>query len=607
MNFGFLRLLLVVLSCCIAGSCTYTPDENFYKKIEEVNPENFTISLDSYGADTIFLTGPRKFEYSLGSGNGRIRETRVLLNNTLLPITTGTQTSGAFTVTPTTGVYELRIEFVSSSGTGSMAEQASAEMVEVWKKWIIKAYVETPPENPKITTSVINGYSVIEWPRYTKTMFVQYRVDLGDGRTPLTITDPDITRVVDSAYTGRDDRTYRVYVDNQVGTGSDAAFIKFHSVTVDATFNPTDSMVTVIVPKVVYYGAFKSYSILEDGAEAGLPADLDQSTYTFKAKTAGINSTASIFIQFNPKLPVSHPLLGLKTLDTSVPLKKFPRVIQKFSYSKELNSVIGFASSGTSTGKLFRIDQSTFALTDSIEIYDGPGFYVPYNGVYAYYAIPKKLTQVNLLTHAEKSIDAITSTFGSGPSSITASEPQIVSYGWFGPGAGNTIIYYTRLYDMATDQPITETQQTGSTITYTISDDAKFIRTADNQIYKLNGGVLTLTGILPPGVSWLGFRKDLCEEILTRSGVRIYVYDANSLELKRVMQVLPPSSTGTPQFHSYDVATKNLVFYNSAAHKLYTVNIDNGTTKEFNVNITTSFAFINGAIILNSKEYIKVY
>lgn len=53
--------------------CTYTPEEEFFKEIEQLDGKNFSISLDSYDEkDIIFLEGPAEFTYNIGSGNGDV-------------------------------------------------------------------------------------------------------------------------------------------------------------------------------------------------------------------------------------------------------------------------------------------------------------------------------------------------------------------------------------------------------------------------------------------------------------------------------------------------------------------------------------------------------
>ena len=296
------------------------------------------------------------------------------------------------------------------------------------------------------------------------------------------------------------------------------------------------------------------------------------------------------------------PAHGSKTVQTTISTQRFSRPVLRFTYSNQLGSVMGFwNTSGNDDAKLFRMNPATFAITDTVQIFNGPGYHIPYNGAYAYYSEPKQLMQVNLLTHQKKGIDAIISTFGSGPGNIRGSSSQLVSYGWFGPGSGSTpVYYYTRIYNMATNASISLYMQT-SPVTYAISDDGNYVILFNREIYRITGSPITLIGNLTYTGAWVGFRQDNCEEALSVSGNTVYVYDVSTRALKRTI-----SAPAGSLLITYDVPTQRLIYNNTSAKKLYSVHIETGTTKEFNVDLFT-FNFMNGAIILNSQEYIKLY
>ena len=596
---------MIILAGSVFSFCTYTPDEDFFKKIEPVDPAGFTISLADYTeGDTIYLEGPATFTYSLGSGNGHIEDVRIYLGEALIEAHNRTsETSGSFTASPSTGVFPLRIEFISTSGTGSLIDQAGGELVQVWSEWIIKAYVETPPEKPVITSSIVDGYAVISWTPYTKTKFVHYQFQVENGPT-LIITDPLITSWVDSTYTGNFTRTYWIETKNLIGSEYNAITLSGNgNLTMQASFTLADSSILVTVPKPVYYGTFTSYSIIENDVQVGQITDPNQTTFTFNTSSVGVNYTTHIEVKSNVKAPASEFAYSSKTLNTAVPLQKLSQAIQRFTYNTDLNSIIGFNATGSNndTGELFTINPATFAINASFPIFNGPGYHVPYSGEYAYYSRPKQLIQLNLLTHEEKAFDAIGSTFGSGPSVISGSQPQLVGYTWFGPGSGSTpIYYYSRIYNMATNQVLTETLRNTLT-SYTISDDGNFARLGDYEFYTVSAGTLSLIGNLSVAGLWVGFRPDKCDEILSRTGNALYVYDANTLTLKHIV-----SAPGGGGFVTYDVATKNVIFNNDITDKLYCVGIDTGIVKEFNVN-ANGIAFINGAVFLDSQTYLRLY
>ncbi len=608
MNFRILTRYWLIPAVAMLSFCTYAPDEDFYKQIEKVNPEDFTIQLNSHDdEDTIYLEGPVTFGYNIGSGNGQVEEVRIYIDNNL--VHSNTESAGTFLFSPVTGIFRIKIEFVSTTGTGSLADQAGGERVKVWREWNIKAHVitipeETLPDAPVLTTSIVNGYSVISWTPYNRSQFVHYRVEVNHAVVAY-ITDAQTSSWTDSTYTGNNNnRTYNVFTKNSAGirASNESSLIGNQSLAMNATYNRADSTITVTLPKPVYYGAFKSYSIKENNVEAGVLTDHNQTSYTFKSSNVGINYSSIIYVDYNPKLSSSAPAHGSKTIQTSVSTQRFSRPLLKFTYSNQLGSVMGFwNATANDDAKLFRMNPATFALTDSITIFNGPGYHIPYNGVYAYYSEPKQLMQVDLLTHQKKGIDAITSGSGSGPSIIRGASTQLVSYSWFGPGSGsNPIYYYTRIYNMASNTHVTSTNNI-SAVSFAISDDGNYAILYNREIHRITGNLTALIGNLTYTGTWVGFRQDNCEEGLSVSGNTVYIYDVSTRTLKRTISAPAESS-----FITYDVPTKRLIFNNTTDKKLYSVHIETGNTKAFNVDLFT-FNFMNGAIILNSKEYIKLY
>jgi|GEM_PF-2717078 len=601
-----LRLLGGLLAAGLSvllSFCVYVPDEDFVKKIEDVDPESFTISLGKYdNLDTIYVEGPVTFFYNLGSGLGVVQEVRIYYNDHLSQ--TLTEPAGTFGIVPSTGIYRMRVEFVSTSGSGSLADQAGGELVQVWREYVIKAFVETLPDVPVITTSVVNGYSVISWPSYTRTKFKNYRIEV-DNIPVKYITDPEITTWTDSTYTGINTRTYSVFVENEVGiTYASVTRSGNPNLTIDASFNPADSMITVRFPKQTFYGVFASYDIKENGLNTGQVTDPNRTSYSFKSSNIGINFSSVIDVYYYPRGSIM-PALGSKTINTSIGVtSRFPRPILKFGYNKDLNSIIGFWNSGTNNenGKLFRINPGTFTITDSVSIYNGPGYHIPYGGEFAYYSRPKQLVQVSLINKAEKAIDAITSTYGSGPSVIRGSENQLVSYTWFGPPpTGTGVRYYTRVYNFATGVELSLIALNPSLISYSVSDDGQFVMALEHEVYRVSTSTIIKKGNIGITGTTIGYRPDKSEELMTISGNTIYIFNLNTMNLNRSI-----AAPGGSTFVTYDVMTKYLVFNNVDAKKIYCIHIDTGERKEFNASLS-GFSFINGTLILNSRNFIKLF
>ena len=75
------RFLLFELILLIAGSCTFTTEDDFFQTIPQPAPIG-TISLDTLDEkDTIFLYRGVEFSFNVGINKGSIKETKVTLDD----------------------------------------------------------------------------------------------------------------------------------------------------------------------------------------------------------------------------------------------------------------------------------------------------------------------------------------------------------------------------------------------------------------------------------------------------------------------------------------------------------------------------------------------
>ena len=101
-------------------ACTYEPEEIYFKEVPQ--PEHAaTFSLNSYNdSDTIVLYGPADFSFHVDITPGRVQQVEVLLGDNLI-MNSGSK-ANKFSIDGyrlVTGIYELKIQFISNSGSGS--------------------------------------------------------------------------------------------------------------------------------------------------------------------------------------------------------------------------------------------------------------------------------------------------------------------------------------------------------------------------------------------------------------------------------------------------------------------------------------------------------
>lgn len=605
-------VLTSALLCGLLGSCTYSPEEEFQNPVEPPVLENYSISLNNVpDGDTIRLFGPGQFSYFINKGNGVIESVKITLGDRW--IDERTELSGSFQINNSnlrTGTWELKIEVITSSGTGSLADKVGAEQIQLWKKWIVEIDVARPPE-PVISFATENGYMVVRWPRYTKENFVQYQLEVSYAGVPkrvLTFTDPEINSWVDSSYAGNYNAYYHMYVTNLAGT-SDYERSYGVDLDFDLTYKASDSTVTLSLPLPPFYSAFSHYVIKENSVERLSVNDSNDTEATFKLNTVGFRYTSTIRLEMVPKNP-AHPVMGVaKTVDNLVHAKRFHLPFERYHYNVDHDLILGFRKMGTSA-QLVSLDPLSLYATDSINLYNGPSYTVPYAGDYIYYSHPKEVVQVNLVTHEEKRFHGIRTTYGSGPSQVTASNNQVVSYGWFTDAPSPNIMLYQVVYDMVNDHTIYENNylynpsQTSinSNASHIMSPDGAFLFTNNSKIYRVNDGTTQLVGPLSVAGTWIGFRDDQCDEIMSTSGRYVNFYDANTVTLKR--WIIAP--TVGSKYIGYDVVKRKLIYTNPGIKEIYAVDIATGDAIAFKV-ILSDFSVLNGILFTPEGEYLKLY
>ncbi|MBL7851541.1 MAG: hypothetical protein JNN04_11610 [Cyclobacteriaceae bacterium] len=547
--------------------------------------------------DTIFLLSPVSFTFRADPGTTKLLRTEVLLDEQV--ITTTSEPSGTFSLGYPylrTGTLTLRLQFITSSNSGSLADKLGMETVVVWREWVLIVDVDPPPA-PVITHSVVNGYSVISWPGYTKANFVKYTVLAEYShylRAQRTFTDPSVTSWTDSSYAGGYSVQYYVTVETKVATRT-SSISKNNIFDFTVTYDPADSTATIVLPPVVYSGTFNRFVIRENGIDRITVTDPLQTTQRLKIQSPGYQVTTELSVRYYHNSP-DHPIVAAsKAILTEIPAQRIPRRATKYYYNATLQQIVGFWSSG-STARLIRMDPNTLQPIDSVTIYNGPSYHVPYEGEYAYFSRPKDLVKVNLVTHQETSFPAITSTFGSGPSVITGASNELVSYAWFGPNpAGPGVIYYERVLNTLTGTEIYYLTGTVSP-TPVISSFGTFLRATNNKIYKINGTTTTEVGVFSGLGLWRGFREDQPDEIFVASST-MQIYDANTMTLKR-------SISAPGGFVKYDTPKKKMVF--SEYGKVHTVDINTLELKTYNI-IDFDAVIINGLLLTSNGNFIRLY
>ncbi|MBL0743884.1 hypothetical protein [Chryseolinea lacunae] len=589
--------LWVVLPLLVLAACTFAPEEEYFKPVDRPDPV-VSIELNDYlGADTIFVYGRSRLGYSIDRDKGILRNVQILIDDDV--IYSGEMVNGAFDIDHyllRTGIFELKIQILVSSGTGSLADKENAENYLVWKKWILKIDVEPPPA-PSLRFSVVNGFLRVDWDAYTKQNFVRYvlhRRAWGQDRYVARIA-PGENFWVDSVYTGtQGDVQYELYVENTVTSSHVEKIYTGPAFTLQAKLNNLDSTVALKWNSTAFYGAFKKYDIRAEGSDVlGSTLNVKDTTLTVKVKTLVFGAPANIAFSVDSKYedisqqwfrPVASAVveLGNKTY------KGFSQV--------RYNSVLGRLA--YSDGAYLYTFDNTLKPVDSLQF--ASFINIPFQGGLGYYEATSQIGTVDLKTGAihtiPKSGDTYLSGFGGGLVK-TSSRKWIVDKTYFN----------ATLYDVATQTSIFSITNINTWYpTIHLSSDGKFIYTSQGEVRSVASGTTQLIGNPNFSGTFLGFREDKPDEMMLQNAGTIMVYSANDLSLLRV---LPFPEVNYYSAEAYDPVTHNILLFSSQSRKVYTLNVDDGKTKSFNAYAPNpnQWSLQNGILFSENGQYLKIF
>ncbi|SHG79190.1 hypothetical protein SAMN04488109_1857 [Chryseolinea serpens] len=584
--------------CVIMLACTYDPKSEYINPIEPASLENFDISLnDIPNGDTIELFGSGTFSYTATTGKGVIDRVRITMGDQY--VTESNTATGTFSLANylRTGVWELKIDVITSSGSGSLAEKLQAEQVEVWRKWIVKIDVAPPPQ-PDLRLSEENGYQVLRWDAYQKKNFVRYQLRVtsaGDPERIIYFDDPAVTSWVDSSYMGVSDIQYEFYVFNVVSSAGDVASAK-GTFGFNMKFNPADSMATLTLRPPKFYSAFDRYEIEENQEKRLVITDAKQPTVVMKLNTVGYKTTSDIGLKIYSKDPKqAYKSYSLQVADMVLP-KRLGNPYRFYHYNADRNVMIGIGHNGSPVWRLVFFDPVTLVASDSIEN-DSYSYAVPFRGDYVYFTRPPSdLVQVNFITHAEKSFPGIQSSLDSGPFSISPANNQIVKFSWSHMTPSSQQYYENKIYDIANDKTLY--LKSYSNISDILSPDGAYFRSG-KLMYSL--ALNDYVGSLPDANTFIAFREDRPDEVLSYVGALVFVHDRSNLSVKRTLTA-PAGS----RFEYYDTAKKKILFTNPFTKMIYAADLDTGEVIPYRVNLA-DFVVLNGILFTPEGYILRLY
>lgn len=603
--------LLAPLIALLAAACTYLPDEEYFNTIPQSDPVT-SISLENYNEqDTIFVYNITNLNFNVGTDKGVIKEVQVLVDNKLLTRTNSL--SDDFQINENnylkTGVYELKINFISSTGSGSYADKRDAEKITVWRTWTLVVEVDVPYRNSSadVKFSRENGFLKISWNPFLKPNFIKYELYIKNqnayqGRT-ITITDPTKSFWIDSSFVDGGSAEYNVYAHTryQGGGSGTKTFYSYNDFRLN--YRASDSTALLSWRKAVYDRSFKQYTIQVLNETPITIVNVGDTTLALKLKNVILGRSTAITFKMQGQQGAYSPPSRTIDITNPVVLKKIAGA-PKLIYNISRQAVIGLKN----TGRLC-VYNASLQVVDSVTL-DKTNFPLPVQGNFAYFTnLSADVTQLNLLT-LEKKTKSIASENGyrTGPWNISGTSTQLVSYDYI--SLINNYKYNEVIYDFATNTKVyskigASSNSTSSSLPRTyprLSHDGRFAF-YQQSIYLVNNGALQLIAALPTTGTFVDFRSDDNEEFFfqTTSGA-IEVYNSNDVTLKRSIA----SPAANTVYQSFDAGTRHMLFQDQSDN-IYIVDVATGNIKKhIKAHGSGLYSLVNGFLYRTDGVYLKV-
>jgi len=199
-----LIILIFFLSCNLFE---YEPYSTELTNVPPPQPNNISIDI-SGSLDTLNAWDYVTINYSIQNDSIQDVNVSLYVDTQLVAQTSNPTYIGFNTESFSDGLYQIRMEFLIPTGSGSLADKLGAEYYSTEKQFPI--YIDNretvyPPELEAI--SLVNTRPLLKWNEYEYHNFQEYKIyrKLKDANTDsllLVIKDRNITEYTDSTYLG---------------------------------------------------------------------------------------------------------------------------------------------------------------------------------------------------------------------------------------------------------------------------------------------------------------------------------------------------------------------------------------------------------------------
>ncbi len=593
------KLLFLILAIFINYSCEFNPTGSNNKNIKIEEPVAY-MNLD-FNSDTIEVWGIKNFNYSFDVGDRYVRSVKLFIDTILYKVEDNHSQQGNFNFNSEdyeNGIHQLRFEVISSSGTGSIADELGAEYITFSKTWDL--IIDNSPPIPISFTSIkpVDGRLKIEWEKYSKFNFQHYSIYVNDYQEVATINDKEINFWIDSNYVcGNINYRIDVSAANHTGVGAtynySFPFPKVRLATSDS------NKVTITWTKSILYNNFLNYNVYRS-----FNGNIQEKIATINTlnDTTLIDSDPIFGDEINYSVMVNYAWYNVyndpdsSSLYSYIGTKMIP--FNSIQYNASLNSLFISNPDGH-----YRLDPITLSiLSFQSHIMDNwldEILTVSQNGQYAYVSADNKIYKLNPISLAvENSIStkSITGYYSYISSSFQVSNSNLITYAsCYKPNSTTYQLIGDVILDMNNNIVRDSLPKNESNFDCKISANGDYFY-AHNTLYKISSQNLIKVGQI---TTYQFAFIDEGEKFIIRNNNTILLQNSN--DMSTVLSI----NVNSPGKFSYDSQTSCLGVITGTDAQRYFIIFDLNSGKEVKrVHVfSNDFFYIANSILFSSGGY----
>ncbi|HMG90168.1 MAG TPA: hypothetical protein VK589_08910 [Chryseolinea sp.] len=412
-----MKPISVIVPLFLFLSCNYEPDGEFF--VVRPRPDGTGMSIELTDAsDTLFVYGNAEIRFNAIVQNKPVKLVRTYLNNEQFGI--HYLTSGSvflYTLGRNNGCYSLRIEIITSSGTGSLADVREKEELKVERTYVL--CIDNSKPDPVEITSIRRSDGTLElvWERYPKPNFQKYKIlkycyNQGyhqfETHWIKEITNRQTTTLHDSTFIGGKVKYFlSVIAANQESDGVEKEFDDPYDI--DVTSESVDNAnIKLTWRRPAYYKNFTSYLVsfaYGSGDDRSFTVtNINDTTLTIPHEIIFAQTKSALVQAYPVRIDNYHPDFVYDYSEDIQLGKNFPWYIadeykNEGVYNQQLGKyfALQYGPGPTLTLELIRINPVTNEVEQAYEIPYGSQFLLSDNGQYLYVTHGDNFTRLNPL------------------------------------------------------------------------------------------------------------------------------------------------------------------------------------------------------------------